>query len=655
VFDAAIRPGTIGNLALPNRIIMGSMHLGVERAGDGERLGAFYAKRARGGASLIVTGGAAVSRVGAGGPGYGLINEDVHADAFARVATAVHEARGRIALQLFHAGRYAFRAAFGLQSVAPSAVPSKFSPDPPRAMSEDEILATIDDFARGAQRARELGYDAIEIMGSEGYLANQFLSPVTNRRDDAWGGDAVRRMRFSLELVRTIRERVGKDYPIVFRMSGADLIEGSSTQDETIAFARALSSVGADALNVGVGWHESPTPTVQGIVPPGAWIPYAAAIKRNVGTLPVIASNRVNTVELADEILAAGSVDFISMARPFLADAAIVQKSATGRSHLVNICIACNQACIDRSIVDEEVSCMVNPSAMHESETSAIPVPSRTQRFAVVGGGPAGLEAARVLASLGHLVTLFEAADELGGQFRLARRIPGKSDFSGTIRYFSAELQRLGVTIELQRAIDERDLPLLRSFDAVVVSSGVVPRTIEIPGADLPHVVDYAAFLRGEHRMHGPLAIIGAGGIGVDVARLACDEPDRYDEITLLRRGKRIGERIGRTTRWVVLQELREHGVRMLTGVTYERILENGVEIVDARQERRLVPAATVVVAAGQLSNNGLATLLARHGIAHRLIGGARLATELDAVRAFREGMTTAYELGAGAPALARA
>jgi 2,4-dienoyl-CoA reductase (NADPH2) len=653
VFDAALRRGRIGRLELPNRIIMGSMHLGIEGSGDGERLAAFYVERVRGGAALIVTGGAAVSRVGAGGRSYGLINEDAHAAAFARVSEAVHAAGGRIALQLFHAGRYAFEAAFGLRPVAPSEVPSRFSRCTPRALSEDEILETIDDFARGARRARELGYDAVEIMGSEGYLPNQFLSPFTNRRDDAWGGDATRRMRFSLELVRAIRRSAGDDYPVIFRMSGADLIPDSTTPEETSAFAARLAGERVDALNVGIGWHESSTPTVQGSVPPGAWVPYAEAVKAAAGDVPVIASNRVNTLELADEILAAGRVDFISMARPFLADAAIVRKSSAGGSSLVNVCIACNQACLDRSIADEDVSCMVNPHAVRERELGGIRAAVAPRRFAVIGGGPAGLEAARVLARLGHDVTLFEADAELGGQFRLARRIPGKRDFNRTIEYFAGELARLGVDVELGRAIGERDLAELQAFEGVVLASGVVPRPIDIPGAELPHVTSYASFLRGTKAWGESVAIIGAGGIGVDVARLVCEGPAAAKSIVLLRRAGRIGERIGRSTRWVVMQELRERGVEMLTGIRYERIVPEGLRIVDAEGRARLIPAQTIVVAAGQLRNDALRASLVRHGIAHRIVGGARDAAELDAVRAFYEGMRAAYELGAGVPAAA--
>ena len=454
MFEHALRPGSIGSLHLPNRVVMGSMHLGIES--DAGALGAFYAERARGGAGLIVTGGSAVSRTGAGGRNYSFINDAQSAEVLAAAARAVHEAGGRIALQLFHAGRYAYESSFGLQPVAPSAVPSRFSPDPPRALDEPEILETIDDFARGAARAKEIGFDAVEVMASEGYLLNQFLSPLTNRRNDAWGGDFERRIRLPREVLEAIRARAGADFPVIFRISGADLMNGSTTAEQTLAFARTLASDGVDALNVGIGWHESAIPTVQHLVPSGVWIPYAAAIKSAVGNVTVIASNRINSLAAADAVLAARSADFVSMARPFLADARIVAKAALARPELVNTCIACNQACIDRSLLDEPVSCMVNPRAGRELEFPENATTRRKRRFAVVGGGPAGMESARALAALGHAVVLFESHNELGGQFRMARRIPGKADFGETIRFFSNELARVHVDVRLNHRVRRR-------------------------------------------------------------------------------------------------------------------------------------------------------------------------------------------------------
>ncbi|MGA8473439.1 MAG: FAD-dependent oxidoreductase [Candidatus Cybelea sp.] len=668
-FTHALRPGSIGVLRLRNRIIMGSMHLGIEA--DDAALAAFYADRARGGAGLIVTGGSAVNRTGAGGRNYSFVNDPESARALRYAAAAVHDAGGRIALQLFHAGRYAFFASFGLQPVAPSAVPSRFSPDPPHALNDAEIRDTIRDFARGAARAREIGFDAVEVMASEGYLLNQFLSPLTNRRDDYWGGDFERRMNLPRAVLSEIRAGAGNDFPVIFRISGADLMKNSTTPDETLDFARALARDGVDAINVGIGWHESPVPTVQQIVPSGVWVRFAAAVKRAVGDLPVIASNRINSLAAADGVLAAGSVDFISMARPFLADAEIVAKAARAQSELVNTCIACNQACIDRSLLDEPVSCMVNPRAGREREFPEAPVAENyVRRCAVVGGGPAGLESARALAALGHRVELFEADCELGGQFRMARRIPGKRDFGETIRYFANELRRLGVAVRLNSRVI--DIAPLSGFDAVILSTGVAPRPALLPGSDLPHVVSYADLLLRDCAVGERVAIVGAGGIGVDVAHYLSfgqsnvDESTRFlyeqglaaapdgallvvgrKRVALMRRGATIGERIGKTTRWAVLRALRSAGVETYANVTYEAIFPGGVRIRDADGNARTIAADTVVIAAGQERNDPLLPAIRQLGIAYRVVGGAKDATELNAVRAFDEGLRAAHELSA--------
>jgi 2,4-dienoyl-CoA reductase (NADPH2) len=666
VFESALRAGSIGGLHLANRIVMGSMHLGIES--DGAALGEFYAQRARGGAALIVTGGSCVNREGAGGRNYSFINEPQSAAGLQRAADAVHRAGGRIALQLFHAGRYAYRASFGITPVAPSAVPSRFSPDPPRAMTEADIEQTIDDFASGAVRARAIGFDAVEVMASEGYLLNQFLSPLTNQRDDVWGGDLERRMRLPLAVLRAIRRRAGDDYPVIFRISGADLMTGSSTAGDVLAFARRLAEEGIDAINVGIGWHESSVPTVQQMVPNGVWVRFAAAIKHAVGTVPVIASNRINSVAAADAVLAAGSADFISMARPFLADAEIVAKSVRGDATLVDTCIACNQACIDRSLLDAPVSCMVNPRACRELEFPEGFNGAARRRFAVVGGGPAGMESARALAALGQSVELFEADDELGGQFRMARRIPGKREFHETIRYFSNELARLGVAVRLNERI--RDAKELRGFDGIVLATGVLPRAVPLPGSDLPHVLSYAQLLLGDAPIGERVAIVGAGGIGVDVAhylshgRTEVDETTRFlyeqglaapndgavlvtdrKAVALMRRGRSVGERIGKTTRWTVLAALRAAGVSTLVGVSYEAIEPGGIRIRDASGEPHLIAADTVVIAAGQERNDALLPPIATLGIPYRVVGGAKDAAELNAVRAFEDGLRAAHEL----------
>jgi 2,4-dienoyl-CoA reductase (NADPH2) len=694
---------------------MGAMHMGTEAEPDaGEQLAAFYRERALGGAGLIVTGGWAVSREGAAGPGYGLVNEDAGATALELVAESVRGTGAAIALQLFHAGRYASGEGLGVQPVAPSAVPSRVSRAVPRELSDEEVWAAVADFGRGAARAVELGFDAVEVMGSEGYLVDQFLSPLTNRREDQWGGDAERRLRFGIEVAAAVRAAIGPDFPLIFRLTGAELMPGGRELPEVIAFAEALAAAGVDAINVGVGWHESPVPTVQGPVPPGVWLPWASEIKRAVGEgVAVIAGNRVNRLEDAAALLAAEEIDLISMSRPFLADPELVARSRDGRP--VDLCIACNQACIDRSLVDAHVSCLVNPRAGYERE---FPLPTGVKksgyrsfhpqsgqkvgipviadrpgaaggrRYAVIGGGPAGLEAARSLARLGAAVTLFEAAAELGGQFRFARLVPGKEDYGGTIAYFERELPRLGVEVELGRAIAdcEADAEQLARFDGIVLATGVVPRRVEIPGHEQVDFLDYAeAFERGVGDARS-VAIIGAGGIGVDLAHFlthpehgadfltthAIDPPGPKNRgtdilaprvakrsvprengarrVTVMRRNGRVGAGIGRTTRWVWLDALKRAGVETRTGLAYRRVGPDGVEIETEGGAIELVAADRVVIAAGQERNDALVPLLERVGVPFRVVGGAEDAAELNAVRAFATGLRAAYELAGKAP-----
>jgi 2,4-dienoyl-CoA reductase (NADPH2) len=657
VLEHVWQPGRIGPLELPHRLVMGSMHMGLESIDpDGSMLAAFYAERAAGGAGLIVTGGSAVSRVGAGGVSYSFINEDAEAAKLAAIPVGVHAAGGRVLLQLFHAGRYAFEKSFGLQPVAPSVVFSPYSRCEPRALSEEEIIATIEDFASGAARARELGFDGVEIMGSEGYLLSQFMAPATNLRDDDWGGELERRMRFPLAVAAAVREAVGDGGAVVYRISGADLVPGGASVEDVVALASRLASGPADALNVGIGWHEARVPTVQSGVPHGAWAPWAAAVREAVG-VPVIASNRVNTAALADALVGDGLCDFVSMARPFLADPQLVARSRGAL--IVNTCIACNQ-CIDQSIFDRRVSCAVNPRAGYEL---AAGVDGEGSRVAVVGGGPAGMEAARSLAVSGFEVSLFEAAQRLGGQFRMACRIPGKEDFAATGEYFADELGRLGVSVTLGARVDA---VALAGYDAVVVATGVVPRRVPLPGAELPHVFSYAELLLADQPralVGERVAIVGAGGIGTDVAHLLSlgDESfyERYglvppvavggqkcpptstasrpEQITLMRRAGRIGDGVGASTRWVVVQELQRAGVELLTGVEYERI-ERGAVVISVEGEERRIAADTVVIAAGQEPERSLTEALSASGQVHVVIGGAADASGLDAGRAFRDG-----------------
>lgn len=660
------QPGRIGPLELPHRIVMGAMHLGLEQLNDGgHALAAFYRARAAGGAGLIVTGGSAVSRVGAGDASYSLVNEDAQAAGLALIPQAVHAEGGRVLLQLFHAGRYAFEKSFGLQPVAPSAVYSRYSRCEPWALSEEEILETIADFASGARRARELGFDGVEIMGSEGYLLSQFMAPATNLRDDEWGGDLEGRMRFPLAVAAAVREAVGAGGAVVYRISGTDLVPDGASVEDVCALASRLASGPADAVNVGIGWHESRVPTVQSGVPHGAWAPWAAAV-REVVDVPVIASNRVNTATLADALVGDGLCDFVSMARPFLADPLFVSRSRSGAER-VNRCIACNQ-CIDQSIFDRRVSCAVNPRAGYELDAV---VDGGGAAVAVVGGGPAGMEAARALAVAGFRVTLLEAAEQLGGQFRMACRIPGKEDFAETGAYFADELARLGVGVSLGSRVDADGLA---GFDAVVVATGVVPRRVPLAGAELPHVLSYAELLlaRDPLALVGErVAIIGAGGIGTDVAHLLSEGASGFYErygleppvvrpdgeamgvhgqkcpqtpiaspraITLMRRAGRIGDGVGPSTRWVVVQELQRAGVEMLTGVEYERIEPDAVVIRVDGAERRIA-ADTVVIAAGQEPERSLLAGLEARGLPHVVVGGAASAQRLDAGRAFREGL----------------
>lgn len=677
--DHTFAPIEIGGLRLPHRIAMGSMHLCLEGREDaGERLAAFYRERALGGAGLIVTGGWAVSEDGAADHSYGMLGTEATRRSLAKVAGATAGTEASIALQLFHAGRYALADSPG-EVVAPSAIASRVSRVEPRALGEDEVWDVVAQFADGAALAKELGFAAVEVMGSEGYLVDQFLSPVTNRRDDAWGGDPGRRMRFGVEVAAAVRETVGDGFPVLFRMTGAELMPESRPWEEVEAFASALLAAGVDALNVGVGWHESPVPTVQGAVPSGAFVPWAEALGAVV-PVPVVAGNRVNRLEDAERILAGGKVAMVSMSRPFLADPRIVAKGRDGRA--VNVCISCDQACIDRSIVGEHVSCLVNPQSGYEVDfpvpaTASAPAAGARRRFAVIGGGPAGLEAARALATLGAEVRLYEARDELGGQFRWARMVPGKEDYGATISYFEAELRRLGVHLHLGHELREDDADEIADCAGVVLATGVHPRAVDVPGASLPHVVDYAEAFESGLGDARSVAILGAGGIGVDLAHLLSHEPDdffaRYGvaapaavpyapmrrisnsgsgsapAVTLMRRSGRVGSGIGRTTRWVWLDALKHAGVRTRTGLSYRRITPHGIEIELEDGSVESIAADRVVIAAGQERRDELRPLLERLRVPHRVVGGALSPSELNAVRAFGDGLRAAYELAGGA------
>ncbi|WP_407653430.1 FAD-dependent oxidoreductase [Brevibacillus ruminantium] len=654
-----MEPIQIGSLALANRIIMGSMHVGLERLEGGvHRLASFYAERAKGKVGLIVTGGVAVSPEGGMGEDYCNAYADEHIERLRPLPQAVHAAGGRIAMQLFHAGRYAYKESTGLEPVAPSALQAPINRTRPREMNPEEIERTIQAFADAALRARQAGFDGVEIMGSEGYLINQFLSPVTNHRTDEWGGDFERRARFGVEVTKRVREAVGSDFPVIFRMSGLDLVPESTTMEETIRFARMIQEAGADALNVGIGWHESKVPTIAMMVPRGAYVWVAKQVKDAV-SIPVIASNRINDVRHADAIIRDQSADLVSMARPLLADAEIVKKSIEGRYEDVNTCIACNQACLDHIFSGETASCLVNPAVGREEEWRLTPAPVK-KKVAVIGGGPAGMEAARVLAERGHQVVLLEKQPRLGGQLNYAVQVPGKLEFSETLRYYRTQLSKLGVEIRLGTEASAEEI-IDEGFEEVVLATGVTPRMPELPGLHLPHVVHYQQIFEKEVSVGNRVVIVGAGGIACDLSHLLVENTQLSAEaakylleyrildsrelqqvqstkrrVFMLRRGKHVGTGLGKTTRWATLANLKRHGVEMLTEVEYREITADGVRIVHAGEER-LLPADTVVIAAGSTPNNRLYEALQGKLPVH-LIGGAREAGELDAKRAIYEG-----------------
>ncbi|MEN5222453.1 NADPH-dependent 2,4-dienoyl-CoA reductase [Stenotrophomonas sp. TWI602] len=662
-------PLDLGFTQLRNRVLMGSMHTGLEdRARDFPRLAAYFAERAAGGVGLIVTGGFAPNVVGWLKPFGGKLSWPWEVRPHRQVTRAVHDNGSKICLQLLHAGRYAYHPL----SVAPSKLKAPINPFTPRALSARGVERHIADYARSARLAREAGYDGVEVMGSEGYLINEFIAPRTNQRTDRWGGDAAQRMQFAVEIVRRIREACGPDFIIIYRLSLVDLVPDGSNWAEIVQQAQAIEAAGATLINAGIGWHEARIPTIATSVPRGAFAAVTGKLKPHV-RVPVIATNRINMPDVAERILAAGGADMVSLARPLLADPQWANKSRAGRPEAINTCIACNQACLDHVFENKTASCLVNPRAVHETELVYRPT-SAPRRIAVVGAGPAGLACATVAAERGHAVTLFDAGSEIGGQFNVAKRIPGKEEFHETLRYFRHKLGETGVEVKLDTVAD---VAALAGFDAVVIATGITPRRVDFPGADDPKVVTYLDVLLGRVQVGEQVAIIGAGGIGFDVGEFLVHEgpssaldPARWmaewgvdptfegrgalakpapeapaRKVWLLQRSPgKPGARLGKTTGWIHRATLKAKGVTMLGGVTYLGVDDAGLRIrVDGQEQ--LLPVSHVVVCAGQEPRRDLHAALQAAGINAQLIGGADVAAELDAKRAIDQGSRVAAAL----------
>lgn len=661
----------LGFTTLRNRVLMGSMHVGLEEAPNGfERMAAFYAERARGEVGLIVTGGIAPNERGRPMKGGAMMVNEHEADQHRIVTQAVHAEGGKIAMQILHFGRYAYQP--GL--VAPSALQAPINPFVPHALTGDEVEQTIEDFVHCAALARHAGYDGVEIMGSEGYLINEFIAARTNHRDDEWGGSYAGRMRFAVEIVRRTRQRVGRDFIIIYRLSMLDLVEGGSTLEEVIALAQAIEAAGATLLNTGIGWHEARIPTIATKVPRAAYAWVTQRVMGQVG-IPLITSNRINTPEVAERLLAEGYADMVSMARPLLADGDFVRKARQGRADEINTCIACNQACLDHTFGGKITSCLVNPRACHETELVIAPAPA-AKRIAVVGAGPAGLSFAVTAAQRGHAVTLFDAASEIGGQFNIAKKVPGKEEFHETLRYFRRQLELGGVALQLGHRVEAAQL-IEGGYDEIVLATGIRPRVPAIDGVDHPKVLGYLDVLQGDRPVGERVAIIGAGGIGFDVAEYLTHagdsgavaprkfyaewgidtdyaqagglaqpqaEPSPRRVHLLQRKSAKVGDQLGKTTGWIHRTSLKARSVAMGSGVAYERIDDTGLHItVDGQPQ--LLEVDNVVLCAGQEPQRELHAALSAAGCSVHLIGGAAVAAELDAKRAILQGTTLAASL----------
>ncbi|HEX8543801.1 MAG TPA: NADPH-dependent 2,4-dienoyl-CoA reductase [Pseudomonas sp.] len=669
-----LAPLDLGFTTLRNRTLMGSMHTGLEeKPGGFERMAAYFAERARGGVGLMVTGGIAPNDEGGVYSGAAKLTNAGEAEQHRIVTQAVHEAGGKICLQILHAGRYAYSP----KQVAPSAIKAPINPFTPRELDEEGIEKQIQDFVTCSTLAQSAAYDGVEIMGSEGYFINQFLAAHTNHRTDRWGGSYENRMRLAVEIVRRVREAVGPQFIIIFRLSMLDLIEGGSSWEEIVQLAKAIEQAGATIINTGIGWHEARIPTIATKVPRAAFSKVTAKLRGSVG-IPLITTNRINTPEIAEQILSEGDADMVSMARPFLADPEFVNKAAAGRADEINTCIGCNQACLDHTFGGKLTTCLVNPRACHETELNYVPT-RQIKRIAVIGAGPAGLAAATVAAERGHKVTLFDSASEIGGQFNIAKRVPGKEEFFETLRYFARKLQTTGVEVRLNQRVAVTDL-VSAGYDDIILATGIAPRTPAIPGIDNPKVLSYLDVILARKPVGHSVAVIGAGGIGFDVSEFlvhqgvstSLDREAFWKEwgidtalqarggvagikpkphaparqvFLLQRKASKVGDGLGKTTGWIHRTGLKNKQVQMLNSVEYLRIDDAGLHIRIGEGEEKLLPVDNIVICAGQDPLRELYDGLVDAGQSVHLIGGADLAAELDAKRAIDQGSRLAAGL----------